>query len=330
VYVDDVVEPGTAVTRINHRLFLGGQPAATPALISLLTETIPAQSRAEGRDSFIAYAAPEWDDVLGESFGGKQPIRRQRHCFELDARQFDLPLIVPDGYRLQAVDADLLAQAHLQNLADLKEEMVSERPSIDDFLAKSFGVCVIHEDKIVGWCLSEYNCGPRCEIGIATDEAHRRKGLATATAAAVIQYALTQGIYQIGWHCWADNLPSGAIARKLGFQLIAEAPAYLFFFKDVIHFAVQGNFCFTAGDFQQAAEWYEQAVAAGDAPVWLYWNAACVNGRLERETAVIHHLQQAIAAGFDDWDRLHNSPHLDPVRDTAVWQQFISTLNAEG
>ena len=84
-----------------------------------------------------------------------------------------------------------------------------------------------------------------------------------------------------------------------------------------------------ADDFQQAADWYERACETGNAPVWLHWNAACVNGRLEREKAVIHHLQQAIAAGFDDWNRLHNSPHLDPVRDTAVWQIFVKQVGTQ-
>ncbi len=329
VYVDDVVEPAAAVTRINYRLFLGGQAVVTPDLVTLLTETIPAQSRAEGRESFIVYAAKEHEPLFSVLFGSKTPIRRQRQYFELDARQFDRPLVVPDGYRLYPVDANLLTQTHLQNMDWLKEEMVSERPSLDDFLAKSFGFCVIHADKIVGWCLSEYNCGPRCEIGIATDEAHQRKGLATTMATAVIHHALSQGIHQIGWHCWADNTPSSATARKLGFQLIAEAPAFPFFFADAIHFGVQGNLCFMADDFQQAADWYERAAEVGDAPVWLHWNAACVNGRLERETAVIRHLQQAITAGFDDWERLHNSPHLDAIRDTPAWQTFIAPFQQE-
>lgn len=322
VYVDDVMNPATAVTRINHRLFLGGQPAATPGLITLLTETMPAQSRAEGRSSFIVCAAPEHEPLFSALFGGKQPIRRQRQYFELDARQFEGTPVLPAGYRLEAVDANLLARPNLQNMAWLTEEMVSERPSLDDFLAKSFGVCATHENKIVGWCLSEYNCGPRCEIGIATDAAHQRKGLATAMATAVIHHARSQGIHQIGWLCWADNTPSSVTARKLGFQLAAAMPAFPYFFDDVVHFGVQGNLCFSAGDFEPAISWYEQAVAAGEAPVWVYWNAACACGRLERETAVIDHLQQAIQAGFDDWERLQTSPHLASIRETAAWKTF--------
>ncbi len=264
---------------------------------------------------------------MDDLFGGKPPIRRARQYFALDARQFDKPLVVPDGYRLHPVDVALLAQTGLKNLAGLKEEMVSERPSLDDFLAKSFGVCVIHENEIVGWCLSEYNCGPRCEIGIATAEAHQRQGLAMLTATAVIQQALAQNIHQIGWHCWADNAPSGALARKLGFQLIEETTAYPFFFDDAIHLGVHGNLRFFIDqDYQRAAHWYERACAAGPVPIWIEWNAACAYGRLGEETAVVQHLNQAIAAGFDDWERLQTTPHLAAIRNTAAWNKFCKNL----
>jgi RimJ/RimL family protein N-acetyltransferase len=124
------------------------------------------------------------------------------------------------------VAADLLADERVQNKAYLTEEMVSERPSIDDFLAKSFGVCLLHEGEIIGWCLSEYNCGPRCEIGIAVAEPFRRRGLATLMARAFIDQALTQGVYDIGWICWAGNRPSMATAEKLGLALVDERDVY--------------------------------------------------------------------------------------------------------
>jgi hypothetical protein len=109
VYVDDEVEPRTAVTRINYRLFLGGQPVVTPDLVTLLTETIPTQSRSEGRESFIVYAVPEHEPLFSALFGSKTPIRRQRQYFELDARQFAEEPSLMDGYRLHAVNAELLA-----------------------------------------------------------------------------------------------------------------------------------------------------------------------------------------------------------------------------
>lgn len=60
---------------------------------------------------------------------------------------------------------------HAASLRDLNyviEETQSERLSVEDFLQKSFGYCVIHDEEIVGWCMSEYNVSHRCELGIAT------------------------------------------------------------------------------------------------------------------------------------------------------------------
>ncbi len=61
--------------------------------------------------------------------------------------------------------------------------MTSERPS-EDFLRRSFGQCLVHNGAIAGWCLSEYNSGPRCEVGIAVAEPYQRRGLATTMAIA--------------------------------------------------------------------------------------------------------------------------------------------------
>ena len=79
-------------------------------------------------------------------------------------------------------------------MEQLREEMCSERPSVEDFLARSFGVCLVDEeqDALAGWCLSEYNCGDRCEVGIEVDEAYQRHGLGTLLARALCQEAFTR------------------------------------------------------------------------------------------------------------------------------------------
>lgn len=91
----------------------------------------------------------------------------------------------------------------------------------------SFGVCPVTADALVGWCLSEYNTGDRCEVGIATLPPHGGQGLATATGAAFVQQALARGITRIGWHCHAENRPSWATALKIGFTKVADYPAHI-------------------------------------------------------------------------------------------------------
>ena len=104
-------------------------------------------------------------------------------------------------------------------------EMCSERPSVEDFLARSFGVCLVDEEQgtLAGWCLSEYNCGNRCEVGIEVAEAYQRRGMGTLLARALCREAFARrGIRQVGWHCLAANAASGATARRAGLRLIKQ------------------------------------------------------------------------------------------------------------
>jgi len=118
----------------------------------------------------------------------------------------------------------LLAERRLQHLPELIEEIHSESPSQEDFLAHKFGFCLQEATTLIGWCLSEYNHADRCEIGIETVPAYRRRGVAFISASALIAHALANGITRIGWHCWGHNAASRALAGKLGGALITEYP----------------------------------------------------------------------------------------------------------
>jgi RimJ/RimL family protein N-acetyltransferase len=123
---------------------------------------------------------------------------------------------------MRRVDAGLLADGGIQHLDQLVAEIHSESHSVEDFLANKFGFCLQHGRALAGWCLSEYNHGDACELGIETVEGYRQQGLGTLTAAATIEYALARGITRIGWHCWAKNAASIALALKLGFVKVEE------------------------------------------------------------------------------------------------------------
>ena len=130
------------------------------------------------------------------------------------------------------VDADLLAQDSLESITALREETTSERPSMEDFLAKSFGVCALHENALAGWCLSEYNTEGRCEIGIETVSPFRKRGLATALTLALLEHAFAKGYTEVGWHCFKRNAASGNTARKAGFDKVRDYPAFIVWYDE--------------------------------------------------------------------------------------------------
>ena len=124
---------------------------------------------------------------------------------------------LPPDFRVVEIDEALLASKHM-NIDLVRDETVSERDSVEDYLENSFGYAAMKGDILVSWCMSEYNTGDRCELGIATMERYQRKGLATQVARAIIGHAVRQGVYSIGWHCWKRNEPSVRTALKIGFE----------------------------------------------------------------------------------------------------------------
>ncbi|MBX3059318.1 MAG: GNAT family N-acetyltransferase [Anaerolineae bacterium] len=236
VYVDDMAEPHTAVTWFHGRVMIAGQVDAQrlTAVSHLLHTVYQREAQANHQDVFVILGTPEWQAAAADLLPELKVITGARCYYRLDARNREWVTAVPDGLQLRRVDATLLADATLQNLDWVTEEMVSERPSVADFLDKSFGYCLVHQNQIVAWCMSEYNTGNRCELGIATAEGWQRQGLAKVTATAVIAEALQRGIYDIGWICWANNLPSVYTAEALGFSRVQEKLIHLLFWHESV------------------------------------------------------------------------------------------------
>jgi GNAT superfamily N-acetyltransferase len=232
VYADSAAAPRVGLLLTGHRAYLAGDPgngaflvAARPALDRRF---VPA-----GREvgAFTLYY--DHTDLLTTAetalSAGLRECRALPQCYfvkdqRAERAESETPPAagLPEGFRLAAVDASLVRDGTLENKESLLEEMCSERASVADFLASSFGLALLHGNTVAGWCLSEYNLGQRCEVGIAVAEPFRRRGLATRLGRAFARQALAAGVTDIGWHCRRDNAASCATARALGFALAQE------------------------------------------------------------------------------------------------------------
>jgi RimJ/RimL family protein N-acetyltransferase len=273
IYVDDPDRPGSALLHTGYRFYLAGfehNPAFNQGLREHFFEQVYPQALTGGQVDFsLAYAPGDWEQQIPTILKGKYPMPAARQYLELKALRQDWRKMLPPGYELRPVDAALLQHTHLAHLDDLREEMVSECPSVDEFLATKFGFCAVFEGReLAAWCLSEYNLGQRCEIGIETQPEHRKRGLATATASALIEHAGTLGITRIGWDCFTSNTPSSATALRLGFEKVYDYAIYFAFFDEAANLAVNGNLCLRAGRPAEALEWYQLAELTGKAPAW--------------------------------------------------------------
>lgn len=228
IYVDNREAPSSALTWFKGRVFLSGDPGDR-AFANGVSEILSGPYRDDvvgrGGRGFALYYHPEgWEARLGEMLPDVSSTKHRRLYYRLDASEKSWDASPPEGYTLLPINSELLERTDLGDIDGVVDEMLSERSTVEAFLEKSFGYCVVHGCAIVGWCMSEYNAGDRCELGIATAEGHRRRGLATLTGRAVIREAVSRGITGIGWHCYAINAPSVATAERLGFAKKMEYP----------------------------------------------------------------------------------------------------------
>jgi GNAT superfamily N-acetyltransferase len=227
VYADDPEQPAVVLAWAQQRLFLAGTPRPVD-LYAAIGGSIGPRMVARGRPYLALHFAPEaWAGEIETCLVDLAPHAAQRRYFELRAPWPARVGRLPDGLALGLVDRELLRVPGLKNRELLQTEMCSERPSVDDFLAHSFGVCALQGRELAGWCLSEYNHAGACEVGIETLPAFQRRGLGTAMTLALAQQAAQRGLTRVGWHCYAANEASVQTALKAGFQPVADYPAYV-------------------------------------------------------------------------------------------------------
>ena len=228
LFVDDPAAPRAGVIVCNSRVLCAGEVTPTDFVDEMArtfsNELIPAH-RARGNDAFLVYAAGEaWNDTLQPLFAGRSLYHGTRQYYEVTDFTPRPELSLPDGFSMQLITPEFLS-SEVTGLDAVREEMCSERVSVDDFLARSFGLCPVYANEVAGWCMSEYNVGDRCEIGIATTPKYQRQAVATLATWSFLVEAHRRGYRRVGWDCWTRNVASVATARKAGFTFIEEYPA---------------------------------------------------------------------------------------------------------
>jgi GNAT superfamily N-acetyltransferase len=116
----------------------------------------------------------------------------------------------PAGYELRPIDASLLP-----GLAGF-DYYIAMYGTAERALEQTIGFCVLDGADVVGEAVAGPLARGIAEIGVGTKESHRRQGLATAAAAAVIQACEALG-YRAFWNAAERNTASVALARRLGF-----------------------------------------------------------------------------------------------------------------
>jgi RimJ/RimL family protein N-acetyltransferase len=332
VYVDDPDRPQAALAQHAQRFYLAAQDAAAGArLLVYWSDVLYPQARAAGHDMYVLYTTDAWAPLIEETLVARDPIPALRQFLAISTQEPRNPPVVPDGYQIVAVDADLLRDSDLPHLDELREEIASEHPSLEAFLEESLGVCALYQEReIAGWCLAEYPSATRCEVGIETASAHRRRGLGTAMTLALVEQADARGLSQVGWHSYTRNVPSVRTALKAGLRKVCDVPAYIGHFDPVVHLSERGYTAAGQGRLQEGLAWFQRAFARGAAPGWAYYSAGCLCAALGEHDQAFSYLHQAVEHGFAERSLYESDDDLRALRDQPEWAALIERLGEAG
>jgi GNAT superfamily N-acetyltransferase len=206
----------------NNVFYLAGEEATASGLAqcrALLTPVVRPQALADGAPQFRARAlAASLDGVLPRLFA---PVVLQEYPVLFSVYDAPTPprAIPPPALPAVAIlplTRQRLRESGLTHSAEVRAEIRGMWPTEEQFFTHGFGTLAILQDTIVGWCTAEYVGPQRCGLGIATQPAYQRRGVATALAAAFVGEALRRGLTPC-WECGRTNGASVRVAEKVGF-----------------------------------------------------------------------------------------------------------------
>ncbi len=230
VWVDNEETPKSAfLWDHSHCYYFGGDAGNRDfcdAVENMLNNIIIPKVINVNREVFkIEYSPKEWELILKEILRDKFPFKISRKFFSLAT-----PLIphwrdlLPSDFDIKRIDRNLL-ESDTKNVERIIDEITECWYSVDDFLTKGFGFCLIYNreerKEVQGWCTGEYFSEGKCGIGIETFQGYRKRGLATVMASTFVEHCLSVNIHP-HWDASADNHASIRVAEKVGFRQIQD------------------------------------------------------------------------------------------------------------
>jgi len=227
VLVDNPGQPRTAFMLSPEGCYLAGDP--DNQVFNSAWHDAVVLRRELGEDVkvlFLIVHPDGWRQRLSSLLDPHSLEEMNRRHYVCRALRCDWRAHLPDGYTVRRIDRSLLDAARLTVPDHVLGWMENNWGSVDRFLRGGFGFVTVSAGEIVSWSLTDCVSGDACEIGIRTVPAQRRRGLATITAAAAVEHALSHGFTAVGWHCPEDNLGSIGTAEKVGFHRERDYRAY--------------------------------------------------------------------------------------------------------
>jgi RimJ/RimL family protein N-acetyltransferase len=338
VFVDDRDRPQTAFLVVwDNWCFLSGDPnndAFNQALNQAIFEKQVVEP--EVRGLLITCHPPGWNGQLGVVSHPHEPVPVRRKHYICRELAYDWRANLPAGFELARLDEKLLERPGLA-VPDPVRETIERWSTIDHERFQDFGFVAICEEaaEVAAWATVDFVASGMGDVGMVTQLAYRRRGLAAVTTGAAVEHGLTHGLSWINWTTAQDNVGSIRTAEKLGFEWVDDYVMYYLVFDEVHHQAQLAYARLQDGRYQEAAELYEEVLErSDDLPPWVLFDTARAWAGLDKRDKALAYLHRLAEAGWTqlgdvedcrEFQALHGSPEWTAILDRIRENQQVQT-----
>jgi ribosomal protein S18 acetylase RimI-like enzyme len=216
IYADDEKEIKRCALLLGHYLFLSN---ADEKFISELYETVFQKERQTTLGALIVfYDSNDTAEFLKKTFNKVyNNMRSVYQCGNVQTGINKSDKVIP-------ITEELL-NSDIENTKMITQEVLGTATYGDmkDFCQNGIGYTFADQNRICGFCTSEYPSKSSLAIGIEVDEKYQRQGIATEMTKAFLREASNRKL-NVFWECWQGNEASVHTALKCGFKKMADYP----------------------------------------------------------------------------------------------------------
>lgn len=217
IYVDNIDAPKSAMAILGDFCFVDGEPDGEMVLF-----------RPKGYEQRFLIMVPgndAWGDLIEEKYGSRAnkvtryAIKKEPGIFD-ERKLNDIVAALPSEFSVKMIDKELFEWCREH---EWSRDFVAQYEDYGCFSQIALGAVVVKDGIPVSGASSYSSYQGGIEVEIVTDEAYRRKGLASVCGAKLILECVKRGWYP-SWD--ARTKWSAALAEKLGYHYDHEYTAY--------------------------------------------------------------------------------------------------------
>ena len=218
IYINE--EENTCFVLLEHYLFVAGD-INDENLSYLYNQVLTEKVKNELEIITVFYLINEWKNSITNLYPNNHKIY-ERSLYRIK------PTYVVDDFNnhhnIFRITNELL-NSNIDNTNMIVEEVISTGTynNIDDFIQRGIGFTPVIDNKVCGFCTSEYPTKSEIAIGIKVLEQYKNQGIAKAMTKMFLNEASKRDL-TVNWECWKNNISSVNTAKSCGFEKIADYP----------------------------------------------------------------------------------------------------------